>query len=99
MVNIEEITEYFNELFRLGGQKKLVEKQNLLNIFTIGSFGTACFMSILTSLVIHHSFSSLKIFSSFLNCSSLIFDGFPPPFPCCFFNPSFPSSFQIFIHL
>jgi len=42
MVNIEEITEYFNELFRLWGQKELVEKQNLLNIFTIGSFGTAC---------------------------------------------------------
>ena len=41
MVNIEEITEYFNELFRLWGQKELVEKQNLLNIFTIGSFGTA----------------------------------------------------------
>jgi len=33
MINIEEITEYFNELFRLGGQKELVEKQNLLNIF------------------------------------------------------------------
>jgi len=41
-VNIEEITEYFNELFRLWGQKELVEKQNLLNIFRIGGFGTAC---------------------------------------------------------
>jgi hypothetical protein len=40
-VNIEEITEYFNELFRLWGQKELVEKQNLLNIFRIGGFGTA----------------------------------------------------------
>ena len=34
MVNIEEITEYFNELFRLWSQKVLVEKQNLLNIFS-----------------------------------------------------------------
>ena len=42
MVNIEEITEYFNELFRLWGQKEFVEKQNLLNIFTMGGFGTAC---------------------------------------------------------
>jgi len=39
MVNIEEITEYFNELFRLGGQKKLVEKQNLLNILAMGVLG------------------------------------------------------------
>ncbi len=42
MVYIEEITEYFIEIFRLLGQKVLKEKQNLLNIFTIGGFGTAC---------------------------------------------------------
>jgi|GEM_PF-4493907 len=42
MVNNEEITEYFNELFRLWGQKVFVEKQDLLNICTIGGFGTAC---------------------------------------------------------
>ena len=41
MVYIEEITEYFNEIFRLLGQKVLMENQNLLNIFTIGGFGTA----------------------------------------------------------
>src|SRR5665811_2409618 len=45
MVYIEEITEYFNEIFRLLGQKVLMENQNLLNIFTIGGFGTACKMS------------------------------------------------------
>jgi hypothetical protein len=39
--NIEEITEYFNELFRLWGETVFVQKQNLLNIFAIGGFGTA----------------------------------------------------------
>ena len=42
IVNIEEITDYFNELFKLWVRKVLVEKQNLLNIFTIRGFGTAC---------------------------------------------------------
>ena len=42
MIHIEEITEYFDGLFRSLGQKVLVEKQDLLNNFTIGGFGTAC---------------------------------------------------------
>ena len=41
MINIEEIAEYFNELFRLYGQKIMVENAELIDFFKIGSFGTA----------------------------------------------------------
>ncbi|MDW7726093.1 MAG: hypothetical protein SCH70_03110 [Candidatus Methanoperedens sp.] len=39
MVYIEEITEYFYELFRLWGWKVLVVKLNVLNIFMVGVLG------------------------------------------------------------
>ena len=40
--NIKEIAEYFNEIFRLYGQKIMVENAELIDFFKIGSFGTAC---------------------------------------------------------